>query len=332
VYSTYGIGAAAEQCNKYLSHIVFKDDITQKYFDGEQKIVCQEVKGYDFDEKVDAERLAWENFFKGTTYSHDTAGTTRDVMGFTLQDVKNYKKDNYTLDKTVLGIAGNITAQEAERLIQEYWLSNLAKLVIKSKASEEMNFQPILRSAAKNNRSMTQHNAAIIMPLEGEGMGLNILRKIISNRLFDKVREDKKLVYGIAASTEHTQKYGNVFGINFKTTTDNTKQVFEIVAQELNKIKSGKISERELDIAKNGAMFGQSTIHGSVEDNCDIMVNELYKYGKVSTIDEKIKKIGKITLGEIKDCARKGLKTDAATIAVIGPDAEKLKPIEYLGF
>jgi predicted Zn-dependent peptidase len=329
VYSAYGIESSAELCNKYLSHLVFKNDITKDYFKGEQKIVCQEIKDYEYDNKSNSETLAWSNYFKGTPYEHDIAGTTKDVMGFTIDDVKNYKKENYALDNMVVGIAGNITVSEAERLIKEYWLSNIADFVIKSKVSEELNFTPLFREVTKNNRNMTQHNATIMMPTFGHGTEINVLRRLVAYRLFQKVREDKKLVYEIGTSTDST-KIGKVMDINFKTTAGNTKQVFEIIANELKGIKSGEISEKELEIAKNLATYGTSAYHESVDNNSDLIVNDLYKYGKVPTIDSRIEKIAKVNLGNVRDCAKYCLKTNAATVAVIGPEAEKLKPIEYL--
>lgn len=83
----------------------FDEKDFQRVKDNQQNFVDQVIRASS-DEEYSKKALE-DLLFRGTSYQHMTAGTSEGVTSITLNDVKNYYKEFYTVNNLLLGIAGN---------------------------------------------------------------------------------------------------------------------------------------------------------------------------------------------------------------------------------
>jgi zinc protease len=331
-YQAFGIGAATEKSNEYLSNLVFKNKMTKKYFEDEKKVVTQEIEEALYDALADSTYLSNNHHFRGTAYSHEILGTKRHIQNFTINNLRDYKKQNYCADNMILGICGNISPQTAQRIIEKYWLPYLPSLSQEAPIPKKENFNPEPSYIHKNNRSMTQHDATITIPLpvrtSTNAEDFDVMKLLTANRLFTACRDKKKLVYGICTSIEN-MKIASVMNVNFKTTPDNTARVFETVASEMKKLRAGKFTKDEISTAQRMATYVEYRKYEELAENSNRLVEKLSREGEVLTVDEKVKRINKVNFNKI--ClAAKSLEPQQSTVGIVGPGASGLNPFEYM--
>ena len=144
-----------------------------------------------------------------------------------------------------------------------------------------------------------------------------------SSRLFQEIREKRGLVYSIYASVESFSDSGT-FQVVAGTGKNEIKELLPVLCNEL--INSPKnLTEKEIE--KSKAQLKTSTLMSieSTMANATIAAYQLFRYGKLIDMKERIEKINNVTKTSIEKVANK-LLSSKPTISSIGP----IKQLEYL--
>jgi predicted Zn-dependent peptidase len=157
-----------------------------------------------------------------------------------------------------------------------------------------------------------------------------ILGGNMSSRLFIKVRERNGLAYSIHTSADETSDTGYLVtqaGIDHK----NLEKAVELTLQEYKDLKDNKITEKELQKAKDYLKGTTSLSLDSSDSQASFYgVQELFEKN-ILTPEEKFKKIDTVTADDIKKVAEDIFVPEKLNLAVIGPvdekDSDKLKQL-----
>jgi predicted Zn-dependent peptidase len=137
-----------------------------------------------------------------------------------------------------------------------------------------------------------------------------------SSRLFQRLREKNGIAYQINSFVNFFKDVSS-FGVYFSTKDQSVERARELIIKEFKKLRNKRISEKELNRAKE---YLKGNILISLESTTNRMMriaNSLIYYGKVKTIDESIKKIDEVTTNDIFLLSNELLNEDKFNTVVI---------------
>lgn len=265
--------------------------------------------------------MMFENHYYGNTSTKILANldniTKEDIISAYDYIINNSKK--------VLAIVGSLDKDEILPLAEKY----LGKLP----ASVDGNFQieePVLDRKKEFINNKSDLNQAHIVkgwkvPTYGDKdypalVLLNIILGAcgLSSRLFLELRDKKGLAY-VVRSTFETYKLAGNFMIYIATEPNNIEISLNGFDEEIKKIKTIPVSEKELDDAKNNLIgkcaFMEET---NIQQACAYAKFGVLGFG--FEYNEKIKSdVKKVSIEDILSCAKRYFSDDKFVLSIIKP-------------
>jgi len=293
---------------KIAKEILFHSLFREKDINLERTVIMEEyndsIDNIDsiIDDSIDS------IIFKGHPLSMTIIGDRKSLFNIKKSELRNFCKQNYTLNNLLIGVSGNIPHNFFN--ISNKYFTPFKPIDIKTARSTTI--IPFVDAQIKYNlklfpKSLEQDYINIIFKTGGYFDSNNNKYKLIQNilgvnmssRLFVEVREKLGLVYTIKCNTYNYEEVGT-FIISMQSEAKNVLKCIDKVLYELTKITKFGIGELELKENKKN-------LCDSIISNCDnIQVkNEYYckqiLFNKpVVTIKEKIDSIQALTLLDIK--------------------------------
>jgi len=150
----------------------------------------------------------------------------------------------------------------------------------------------------------------------------------MSSRLFNKLRNEMGVCYYVRAENDSYSDHGYL-GVSAGVDNKRVGEVVSAVLEELNKLKTTLVSEKELKKVKEKLISGLILGLESSDAYAKYYgVQEILKRPVENPID-KIKKIKEVTAQDIKRVANKIFVDKGLNLAVIGPIKDK-KPLSKI--
>ena len=257
-------GASASSLTKYFERIIslMADGVknplfTQEEFDAEKTKLLEGLKNQDTDVKAIASRI--QNivaYGKGHPYGEYTSEKT--VNNVALADVTNYYKANYRPNNAYLVVVGDITVKAAKKMIKKQFkdwkagtIANATLPVLKKRAKTTIYFVDMPNAVQSEVAVMDMSN---LKKTSSDYFDILLANKILGGgataRLFMNLREDKAFTYG-AYSRLQLRKYGSSrFSATASVRNAVTDSAVVEFMKEIKKIRSEKVSVKELKDAK----------------------------------------------------------------------------------
>ncbi len=273
--------------------------------------------------------MAMDSYFNEMFENHYYGNTMTKI----LENIDSITKDevvdayNYVLNnsKKVIAIVGALEKDEVLPLVE--------KTIGKLPNSSEEGFQiekPILDRTKEVTTTRSDLNQAHIIkgwqvPTCGEKeyaalVLLNIMLGAcgLSSRLFLELRDKKGLAYVVRSSYETYKLTGN-FMIYIATEPKNIEVSLKGFDEEIRKIRTIKVSEKELSDAKNN-MAGKCAFleETNIQQACAFAKYGVLGFGFDFT--ERMKElVQKVTADEVLECAKKYFTDDKYVLSIIKP-------------
>ncbi len=256
-------------------------------------------------------------------------GTQEVIKSVNRDNFKDYLKNHYSSQNTLLAIAGAIDHQTGIDKIKEYFKSINTHSVKDKTLVQEKQVQPQAlihyKETDQTHLYLGWRGYHLFHP-DKYALGLlaTILGGNMSSRMFISVRERQGLAYYIGSSTDLDTDTGSLIT---KAGVDNTKveKAITTILGEYKKMKDIKVSAAELKKAKD---YNKGTALISMEASDE----QAAYYGfqelltnRILTLEEKFAKIDKVTVNDIQRVARDLFKPENLNLALIGPFKEKEK-------
>lgn len=322
-----------ENCFDILSDIIFNSKYDEAEIDKERQVIFEEIDMYQDDpESVSYEEFC-KNFYEGNPMQKTILGTKESLSGIKRQDILDYIKERYIAKNIVVSVVGSFTMEQVKSLTQKYFA---AKFKAKAEVDEigkgmvvvpDKKFSFIKKDVAQthitfgfpcdNIYSEKRMAHTLCGFIFGGGMG---------SRLFQKVREEQGLVYGISCMPEMFALGGN-FVITLGTNKKNEKKAMSIIKEQIDLLLSEGFKEEELIRAKN---FCKSLLMSSGELGSDIAKNNasnIRVHNRLISIDERLERVDSVTLEDINEVAKKvfNYSNMCGCVVCSNPDEELFK-------
>lgn len=252
------LDASMELLAELAMHPVFPPDRLQRELD----VVMRENAGPDeplqslwdrFGVGDISERQLYEQLFPGSTMKLRPIGTSEALSTVDIVQLREFYQMHYLPNNATLIVSGGIGPDAVKDAVERYfgvWLSR--PLPERPSAPSPRQSDPI-RIVQRGFTLKPQGNiwmGARTAPAEhGDQIGMEVLAQLLQRRLFDRLRTQDGLVYGVFAQSRAWSDAGE-FRIAATAAPEHLARVESAVDEELTAISSQAVSTEELALAK----------------------------------------------------------------------------------
>lgn len=316
-----------------VADMFLNSKIEQAEIDKEKGTIIQELNMYE-----DMPMRNIGDVFENTLYPNhplgrEIVGYKKTIHSFKRKDFMDYIKRFYLANDTVIAVAGKINEKEIVKKLEKYFSKmNLGKKPDFKKVKESQKKPEVRIKFKKTDQTHLMIGARAYDENNKDRYTLSVMSVILggnmSSRLFIEVREKRGLAYYVRTSTDSFKECGYIAsaaGVEHKNLELATKTIWE----EYKKITSEKVSEEELNRAKE-YIKGKTVMNMEASDEVAMFaIDQEVKRGKILTPEEKFRLIDKVNADDILRVARDVFQKKKMNLVVIGPhkDEEKLRGI-----
>jgi predicted Zn-dependent peptidase len=263
--------------------------------------------------------LQWPNHPLG----RDVAGTRESVEGLSRASLVAYLGDLYLPGNTVLGLAGQVSHEEAVNWAKAYlkgWQPGPptlyepaalnhrgSSLQLETKDIEQTHLS--FSFAALSRSDPDRYALRLLNVLLGEGM---------SSRLFQEVRERLGLAYNVESFVSTYQDTGAI-GVYAGVATERVEESIRAILGQLDRLRQEPMPQDELDKARE---FIKGRLILSLEDSFTVAAwysRQMLLGPEVLHPEEVIARFDAIQPADIQRLAQRLFQPDQQNLAIVGP-------------
>ena len=251
-----------------------------------------------------------EIIFAGHPYARPAIGTPETISGLTRGDLVQFMRTHLTKQNIIIGIAGDINADEAKQLINDLFGRLPAEFSEERVAEIELNPtgaehyidhnspQTITRFITKG----THRNSADFYPLYLAnhifgGSGLN-------SKISKVVREENGLTYGIYTYLTSKDTAALLSG-SYSSTPENFEKAKTLLLQQWQKMAQDGVTAEELKHAKEAMIAAHNLRFASIGGIAEMLVAmQQYNLG-ADFLEKRNDYVRAVTLQQVNDAAAK---------------------------
>ncbi len=312
-----------------LSDIILNSKFEEREINKEKFVVVEEINHY---EDTPSDKIFF-NFlhliFGDSALGQSILGKKEVVLGMKRDNFKNYLNDLYVPSNIVVSITGNIGGKEVLEKVKRYFGKIRGEKAFSwEKFKGEKPSSLISLETKKTDQTHFCLGARAYSLLDKRRAVLRILSIILggsmSSRLFIEVRAKLGLAYVLYTTIESYQDTGIIVtyvGAN----NERVKKAISVVKNEYQKITETKVSEKELNKAKE---YLKGNLILRLEDSlnlADFLGSQELLENRIRTEEEILKEIGQVTSEDILKVAQDIFTPGKINLALIGPFKDKDK-------
>lgn len=287
----------------------------------EKNVIVEEISMYEDTPDDMVHDLVSQAAYGDHPLALPILGTEEKLRAMESDHLRAYMREHYTIENTVISVAGNIDDQVVE-LLEKYFGDFAIRGDRGSLAA------PDFLGDLKFYRKKTEQNHICLsfpgLPIGDEkqyAMTLlnNALGGGMSSRLFQEIREKRGLAYSVY-SYHSSHADSGLFTVYAGTAPRQTKEVLELTKEILHDVSVNGINESELGKGKEqlkGSLILSLESTGSRMNR--LGKNELM-LGRHYTLDEMIARIEAVTMDDVNDVLGRMFSRPFALAMVGGAD------------
>ena len=311
-----------------LSDMILNSKFNEDDLDKERSVIIEELKMYEDSPEDLAYDLLTENIYKNDPLGMNIIGTEESLNRLNREKLLDYFNKYYVPNNSVIAISGNFNFDEIINKIEEKF-----KVWKKRDVNVDIKKAEFKSCFLTKNKDIEQVNLAMSLeavPLENdkEVYALAVINTVfggsISSRLFQKIREEKGLVYSIYSSQSLYRKCGEL-GIFASMSNEHLKEVYESIIEEIKIMKKYYLTDQE--IKESNEQLKGSYILGLESTSSRMMSigRALLLNNKVESTDDILKSIDNVDRETVKIVIDKIFNLDKLGVCIVGRDVEENK-------
>lgn len=311
-----------------LSDMILNSKFNEDDLDKERSVIIEELKMYEDSPEDLAYDLLTENIYKNDPLGMNIIGTEESLKRLNREKLLDYFNKYYVPNNSVIAISGNFNFDEIINKIEEKF-----KVWKKRDVNVDIKKAEFKSCFLTKNKDIEQVNLAMSLeavPIESdkEVYALAVINTVfggsISSRLFQKIREEKGLVYSIYSSQSLYRKCGEL-GIFASMSNEHLKEVYESIIEEIKIMKKYYLTDQEIKESKE--QLKGSYILGLESTSSRMMSigRALLLNNKVESTDDILKSIDNVDRETVKIVIDKIFNLDKLGVCIVGRDVEENK-------
>lgn len=291
-----------------IDDIIFHSTFPAQEVEKEKEVIYDEINMY----RDAPEERIYDDFedllFGGSELGHNILGSKRDVAKLNSKIISEFVARNYTTDRMVFATIGNISPKVFVAAVERYF--GVEKVTKRESArSKPQEVAPFNKEVSHpSHHQVRSIIGARAYPLDDKRrLALILMTNILggpsaASRLNVALRERNALTYCVEALYTPMSDCG-MFSIYFSCEREKLWQCREVIARELERIKSEKLTARQISVAKR-QFLGQFAI--SAENNEAYMLSvgkSFLVFEGVDSLEEVFRKVAEVSPEDIMGVA-----------------------------
>ena len=245
----------------------------------------------------------------------------------TAVSLQRFLKTHLALDNLIIGISGDITESEAQKLLDEvfknlprrYTGKKLADVTVDFSAPSEHIQKPsrqnagMFFAAGPHRLDKDFYPAVIAMQILAGGS--------LNSRIQQKAREKEGLTYGVYGSLGHNDKINFISG-EYSSTPENFARLQEIIADEWQNLGLFGVSEAEFEQTKNYLLAADALRYADIDNISETLVYMQKMNLGLDFLQKRNSYIQEVDLDAVNDATQKYFTTNNLRFITIGENNE----------
>jgi len=265
----------------------------------------------------------WHQSFPHHPYGRPSQGTVDSVKAIARADLQDFVKQRLTRDSLIVGVVGDITAQDLAPLLDKTFGALPAKAAPHAVSDVVPESRGDIRVVRRENpqsavifgqrgikRNDPDFYAALVMNYILGGGTFN-------SRLYAEVREKRGLAYSIGTYLSPLEHTGLILG-SVGTRNSQVKQTIDLIRAEWKRMAAGDIGQAELDDAKTYLAGSFALQFRNSDAIAQLLVAIQAESLGIDYIERRNKLIAAVTLDDVKRVAKKLLDPAGLSFVVVG--------------
>ena len=297
------------------------------------------------DEELGKERL-YNNIYAGHPYGHHNVGTISGLESITLDDVKEFYKNNYTQTNMVVAMSGGFNDAFTKKMTADFAKLPEGKTAKRTIPSPKLDAGTKIDIVQRETRATAMslgfpidvnraHKDFAALALVASYFGQH---RSSNSYLYGQIREKRGLNYGDYAYIEYFPR--GMFQFDPDANLARQQQIFQIwirpvepnnanftlraALYEYDKLVKNGMTQEDFEATKNFLSKYVNILTQTKSDELGYALDSKY-YG-IANYNEYMKtNLAKLTLKDVNNAIKTHLKSDKMRIVLITKDAEGLK-------
>ncbi|MGF9711535.1 M16 family metallopeptidase [Paenibacillus naphthalenovorans] len=307
-----------------LADMFFRSTFDPVELEKEKNVIYEEISMYEDTPDDMVHDLIAKAAFGNHSLGYTIIGTQDNLAAMSSDTLKDYMKSRYTIENTVVSIAGNVDDNVVELIERHFGEFSV-------QGGDRITPPPGFRSDLQYFQKKTEQNHICLSfpgfsAKDDQLYAMILLNNAIgggmSSRLFQEIREKRGLAYSVY-SYHTAYQDGGLFTIYTGTAPKQTEEVLKITMELLADLKANGLTPAEL---KKGKEQMKGSLILSLESTSSRMnrlgKNELM-LGKHYSLDEMIERIERVEMEHIQQLTAR-LLSEPFALAMVGQTDEAI--------
>ena len=293
----------------------------------ERKVITEEINMYEDSPEDLVYEILQNEIWKENSLGMPILGTVNTIANINGKNIKEYVKENYRADNTVIAVCGCYDRDEMLGYIEKYFGR------FKGGNAKKTENKPVIyrKAIVKQEKDIEQLHLCMVSPGVKLGTDENYTLSVINNvfgasmssMLFQKIREEHGLAYSVYSFGNSFSDTG-LFGIYAGLGAEQINDVYSLIYECIEEIKKNGISEKQL--RKSREQIKSNYIMGleSTSSRMGMMGRGQLLLGRVLEDDAVLKKIDMVDKERTDKMIKEIFDTDKMSISVVGKNVGKI--------
>lgn len=289
---------------------VLSELVTAPTFDAaemakEKEVVVQEIKQTN----DDPSDIVFD-YFQNTAFADQALGMSilgpaEKVRSFDADKLREYMSHNYAAENIVVAAVGNLKHDNFVKMVEQRMgglqpHTNFVQDKQLYTGGQFIKTRDIEQAQVLLGFKGVEYHHPLYYPVH---ILSTILGGSMSSRLFQEIREKRGLVYSVYSFTNtHTQS--GLFGIYAGLNQEEIKNYLPVVADEVKKIRSEYVSDKELNRVKVQMKAGMLMALESSSSTAEVVARQQLIHNRFIPVSEIVEKIDCITKEDVLKAAQ----------------------------
>jgi zinc protease len=302
-------------------------DVSDENFKSEREVVKEErLTRIENTPYGDLLEVLYANAFDVHPYKHVTIGSMADLDAATIEDVREFYKTYYVPDNATLVIAGDFKPDQAMDWIRRYFgdIPKAEKPITRSNAKEPPHDKE-RRITHKKAVPLPAYVAGYYVPSDGhpDSYPLVIASKILSegrsSRIYQSLVYYTRLAVQADASGNFTEDPNLFIATVIMNRGASLADGEKALDAELTLLKTGPVSDMELEKAKNKIRSEWAFGRQSVKDKAESLAHAAVIHNDTATVNSEYDLFMKVTKDDVMRVAKTYFRPENRTVIIVQP-------------
>ncbi len=302
--------------------------LTDNQFNAERfavvkKSLLERIKTRNDDTRTIEPRV-WNRIIYGDKFFTNRMATADQIEQLTVDDLRRYAKKLFANGQLVIAVSGDVKAEEMVSVFNKR-LAALPKGEPVPVPTDYEAMPPGLYGVNKDG--VTQSRVSVGHPAVKRGhpdeMAIRVMNEILggggfTSRITSRVRSDEGLAYSAGSYFSFPSFYDGMFRAYYQSKNQTVAYALKIVLEEINRIRTQPVTEKELSTAKESVKAAISDMFRNADATAsrflwdEVLNNPEDLWAKWS------ERTDAVTVERVQDVAQKYLQPEALRILVVG--------------